>query len=99
MYVEHRKPYRRPISLRNEIDLLLHCPFGGLIGEGLLPYDYTSAAPYKISVKAKQAGRNKNIKHYWDFKNIDFFIFTQIFREVAYREENKRSSEALPNEH
>ena len=60
MYIEHRKPYRRPISLRNEIDLLLHCPFGGLIGEGLLPHDYTSAAPYKISVKAKQAGRNKN---------------------------------------
>jgi hypothetical protein len=34
MYIEHREPYRKDMSLRNEIDLLLHCQFGGLIGGG-----------------------------------------------------------------
>ncbi len=73
MYLERREPHRKAISLRNEIDLLLHCPFGGLIGGRLLPYDHTPAAAQKISVKARQVGRNKNVKHYWDFKNLDFF--------------------------
>ena len=38
MYVGNFKPYKKPVSLRGEIDLLLHFPFGGLIGGELLPH-------------------------------------------------------------
>ncbi len=73
MYLEHREPHRTAMSLRNEIDLLLHCPFGGLIGGGKQLHDHAPAAAQKISVKPRQVGRNKNVKRYWDFKNLDFF--------------------------
>ena len=71
MYIEHRKTFRKPISLQNEIDLLLHFPFAGLIGWGLLPLTHTSTTAHKYSVRAKLLGRNRNVKHYFDTKNLD----------------------------
>lgn len=73
MYIGYRKPYRKPISLGNEIDLLLHFPFGGLIGWRSLSLDHTYEGAHQMSVKVKSVGRNRNIKHNYDTKNLDIY--------------------------
>jgi hypothetical protein len=59
MFVEHRKPYRKSVTLRNEIDLLLHFPFGGLIGGELLPHRKVPKITRNLSVKGKRASQQK----------------------------------------
>ena len=65
MYLEPRKPYRKPVSHRDEIDLLLHFPFGGLIGGELLPHAEIPEAARKISVKGKPVSQKRVIKYHW----------------------------------
>jgi HSP20 family protein len=61
MYLQKIKPYRRPGSIRNEIDNLLHEFFGGpihtgpLVGEWLPPADITETED-KVFVKAELPG-------------------------------------------
>ena len=64
MYLEPRKPYRKPVSHRDEIDLLLHFPFGGLIGGELLPHAEILATVRKISVERKPVKQKKAIKYH-----------------------------------
>ena len=54
MYVRFNKPYKKPVSLRGEVDLLLHFPFGGLIGGELLPHAHIPKAARHIFVKEKR---------------------------------------------
>ena len=63
MYIEHRKPYQKSVSLRNEIDLLLHFPFGGLTGGELLAHTKVPAGSHKISGNDKP-NRLKRSKKY-----------------------------------
>ena len=64
MYVRFNKPYKKPVSLRGEVDLLLHFPFGGLIGGELLPHAHIPKAARNIFVKAKPAGQKRDIKYH-----------------------------------
>jgi hypothetical protein len=59
MYVGYLKPYRKTVSLCNEIDLLSHFPFGGLICWELFPHAETPKAAKKIFVKAKRPFRKR----------------------------------------
>ena len=65
MYLEPRKPYRKPVSHSNEIDLLLHFPFGGLIGGELLPHAEIPAVARQKAVKAKPISQKRDIKFHW----------------------------------
>jgi hypothetical protein len=65
MYLGHKKPYRKPVSHRDEIDLLLHFPFGGLIGGELLPQAENHTVASEISVKGKTARKKRVIKYHW----------------------------------
>ena len=59
MYVRNFKPYKKPVSLRGEIDLLLHFPFGGLIGGELLPHTKNHKDAAKFFVKVKPSDKKK----------------------------------------
>jgi hypothetical protein len=65
MYLELRKPYRKPVSHSNEIDLLLHFPIGSLIGGELLPHAEHPAVARKENVKAKTMRKMRDIKYHW----------------------------------
>lgn len=65
MYLEPIKPYRKPVSHRDEIDLLLHFPFGGLIGGELLPHAEIPASARKISAEGKPVNQKRAIKYHW----------------------------------
>ena len=65
MYLESRKPYRKPVWHSNEIDLLLHFPFGSLIGGELLPHAEIPSAASKKAVKAKPVSHKRDIKYHW----------------------------------
>ena len=59
MYVGNFKPYKKPVSLGREIDLLLHFPFGGLIGGELLPHSKIPKDAAKLFVKVKRSYQKK----------------------------------------
>ena len=65
MYLGHKKPYRKPVSHRDEIDLLLHFPFGGLIGGELLPHAETFEASHKTSGNVKPDRKKRNLRYHW----------------------------------
>jgi hypothetical protein len=65
MYVGYNKPYKKPVSLRGEVDLLLHFPFGGLIGGELLPHSHIPKSARNIFVKAKRPTQKSNMKYHW----------------------------------
>jgi hypothetical protein len=65
MYLKFRKPYRKPVSHSNEIDLLLHFPFGSLIGGELLPHAKIPTDDHKISAKAKPVNQKRIINYQW----------------------------------
>ena len=65
MYVGYNKPYKKPVSLRGEVDLLLHFPFGGLIGGELLPHAHIPEAARHNLVKAKRPAQKSTIKYHW----------------------------------
>ena len=61
MYLQTLKPYRKPGSIRNEIDILLHEFFGGPIHTGPLAGEWLPAADItetedKVFVKAELPG-------------------------------------------
>ena len=64
MYLEPKKPYRKPVSHRDEVDLLSHFPFGGLIGGELLPHAETLEASHKTSGNAKLNRKKKNLRYH-----------------------------------
>jgi hypothetical protein len=54
MYVGYLKPYRKTVSLRNEVDLLSQFPFGGLICWELFHHAVAPKAAKKFSIKEKR---------------------------------------------
>ena len=65
MYLEPRKPYRKPVTHHVEVDLLMHFPFGGLIGGELLPHTVALETSIKTSGNAKLNREKKNLKYHW----------------------------------
>jgi hypothetical protein len=65
MCLESRKHYRKPVSHSNEIDLLLHFPFGSLIGGELLPHAEDPAGARKQKDSAKAVRHKRVIKYHW----------------------------------
>ena len=93
MYLETLKPYRKPGSIRNEIDNLLHEFFGGpihtgpLAGEWLPAADITETAD-KVFVKAELPGIEE--------KDIDLSICGNL---LIIRGEKKHMKEEKDENH
>ena len=93
MYLETLKPYRKPGSIRNEIDNLLHEFFGGpihtgpLAGEWLPAADITETAD-KVFVKAELPGIEE--------KDIDLSICGNL---LTIRGEKKHMKEEKDENH
>ena len=65
MYLETRKPYRKPVSHSNEINLLLHFPYGSLIGGELLPHAENPAGARRQKDSTKAGSHQRVIKYHW----------------------------------
>jgi len=93
MYLETLKPYRKPGTIRNEIDNLLHEFFGGpihtgpLVGEWLPAADITETED-KVFVKAELPGMEK--------KDIDLSICGNL---LTIRGEKKHLKEEKDENH
>ena len=93
MYLQTLTPYRKPGSIKNEIDNLLHEFFGGpihtgpLAGEWLPPADITETED-KVIVKAELPGIEE--------KDIDLSISGNL---LTIRGEKKRLKEERDGDH
>ncbi len=93
MYLQTLTPYRKPGSIKNEIDNLLHEFFGGpihtgpLVGEWLPPADITETED-KVIVKAELPGIEE--------KDIDLSISGNL---LTIRGEKKRLKEEKDGDH
>ena len=93
MYLQTLQPYRKPGSIRNEIDNLLHEFFGGpihtgpLAGEWLPPADITETED-RVLVKAELPGIEE--------KDIDLSISGNL---LTIRGEKKRLKEEKDGDH
>jgi len=93
MYLETLKPYRKPGTIRNEIDNLLHEFFGGpihtgpLVGEWLPAADITETED-KVFVKAELPGMEE--------KDIDLSICDNL---LTIRGEKKHLKEEKDENH
>ena len=93
MYLQTLQPYRKPGSIRNEIDNLLHEFFGGpihtgpLAGEWLPPADITETED-RVLVKAELPGIEE--------KDIDLSISGTL---LTIRGEKKRLKEEKDGDH
>jgi HSP20 family protein len=93
MYLETLKPYRKPGSIRNEIDNLLHEFFGGPIHTGPLVGEWLPAADVsetedRVFVKAELPGIEE--------KDIDLSICENV---LAIRGEKKHVKEDKDENH
>jgi HSP20 family protein len=93
MYLQTLQPYRKPGSIRNEIDNLLHEFFGGpihtgpLSGEWMPPADITETDD-RVTVKAELTGIEE--------KDIDISISGNV---LTIRGEKKRLKEVKDGDH
>ena len=93
MYLQTLQPYRKPGSIRNEIDNLLHEFFGGpihtgpLSGEWMPPADITETDD-RVTVKAELPGIEE--------KDIDISISGNV---LTIRGEKKRLKEVKDGDH
>ena len=93
MYLQALQPYRKPGSIRNEIDNLLHEFFGGpihtgpLSGEWMPPADITETDD-RVTVKAELPGIEE--------KDIDINISGNV---LTIRGEKKRLREVKDGDH
>ena len=93
MYLRSLQPYRKPGSIRNEIDNLLHEFFGGPIHTGPLaeewlpPADITETED-KVIVKAELPGMEE--------KDIDISISGNV---LTIRGEKKKLTEVKDSDH
>jgi len=93
MYLQTLRPYRKPGSIRNEIDNLLHEFFGGpihtgpLAGEWMPPADITETED-QVLVKAELPGI--------DEKEVDISISGNM---LTIRGEKKKLTEVKDSDH
>ena len=93
MYLQTLQPYRKPGSIRNEIDNLLHEFFGGpihtgpLSGEWMPPADITETDD-RVTVRAELPGIEE--------KDIDISISGNV---LTIRGEKKRLKEVKDGDH
>jgi len=93
MFLQTLQPYRKPGSIRNEIDNLLHEFFGGpihtgpLSGEWMPPADITETDD-RVTVKAELPGIEE--------KDIDISISGNV---LTIRGEKKRLKEVKDGDH
>ena len=93
MYLQTLKPYRKPGSIHNEIDNLLHEFFGGPIHTGPLAVEWLPAADIteteeKVFVKAELPGIEK--------KDLDLSICGNL---LTIRGEKKHTKEEKDENH